>query len=270
MSIDSMPGAPAATEATRAAGAPSMTVKEVLETWFPGRDVMADLERAAVRLGQWLDELASRLSPTLKSVCEVVETLERMPPAPGYEPLLIARAQHPLVARIISYTLIKFSALEASKGRMERQAVDAIRFLAKPGRRKRAVSRRVDWLISDWDRESGLAGLRAGNIISFLDFTLALESFARGDPGACEHLTQTAAAMAPLLSVRRGRRASRATIAHQMLLSAFRDMVGSASYTWDLAQEDFTDPLTRATRLAFGDPDFDPRPAVRRKAASEA
>ena len=48
-----------------------------------------------------------------------------------------------------------------------------------------------------------------------------------------------------------------------MLLSEFRDIVGSASYTWDPVQEDFVDQLTRATRLAFGDFDFDPRPAVR-------
>src|SRR5208282_1590791 len=33
------------------------------------------------------------------------------------------------------------------------------------------------------------------------------------------------------------------------------------------ARGDFTDPLTRATRLAFGDPDFDPRPAFRRQRA---
>ena len=48
-----------------------------------------------------------------------------------------------------------------------------------------------------------------------------------------------------------------------MLLSEFRDIVGSASYTWDPVQEDFVDQLTRATRLAFGNSDFDPRPAVR-------
>jgi hypothetical protein len=29
--------------------------------------------------------------------------------------------------------------------------------------------------------------------------------------------------------------------------------------------DDYTDPLTRATRLAFGDPDFDPGPARRRQ-----
>jgi hypothetical protein len=260
-----MPRAPAATDATRAAGAPSMTVREVLETWFPGRDVMADLERAAAWFKQCLDGLATRLAPLVKSACEAVERLERIPPAPGYEPLLIARGQHPLVARMMSYAIIKFSAEAASEDRMERKAVDAIRFLAKPGRRKRAVSRRVDWLVHDWDGASGLTRLRGGDIISLHDFTSALESFARGDPGAREHLTQTAAAIVPLLSVRRGRRASRATIAHQMFLSIFRVMVGSASYTWGSAQEDFTDPLTRATRLAFGDPDFDPRPAFRRE-----
>ena len=98
-----------------------------------------------------------------------------MPPAPGYERLLIDRGQHPLSARMMSYALIKLSAVAASEARMEREAVDAIRFLAKPGHRKRAVSRRVDWLVRDWDGVSGLAGLRVANI-SPHEITSALES----------------------------------------------------------------------------------------------
>ena len=70
---------------------------------------------------------------------------------------------------------------------MEREAVDAIRFLAKPGHRKRAVSRRVDWLVRDWDGVSGLAGLRVANI-SPHEITSALESFARGVPGSLRAL----------------------------------------------------------------------------------
>jgi hypothetical protein len=41
--------------------------------------------------------------------------------------------------------------------------------------------------------------------------------------------------------------------------------LGSKSYTWDGSTEDYSDPQTRATRLAFGDADFDPRPASRRQ-----
>jgi hypothetical protein len=41
--------------------------------------------------------------------------------------------------------------------------------------------------------------------------------------------------------------------------------LGSRSYSWDYATGDYSDPETQATRLAFGDPDFDPRPASRRQ-----
>jgi hypothetical protein len=36
-------------------------------------------------------------------------------------------------------------------------------------------------------------------------------------------------------------------------------MAGPKAYTRDHVSEDYTDPLTRATRAAFGDPDFDRR-----------
>jgi hypothetical protein len=245
--------------------ASKLTIGDLLEAWFPGRNVTADLERAVVRLRLCLEERAQRLPPLLEKVGEAVERLERMTPAPGYEPLLIERGQHPLCARMMSYFLIRASRDAVNQARMERRTVDAIRFLAKPGhRRKRATCRRIEWLLSDTDGVSRVAGLREGNT-GVHEFRSALEAFARGGPGADERLRQTAAAIAPRLSVARGRKASRATIGHQFLLSVFRQVVGPAGYTWDVEQEDFTDPLTRATRLAFGDPNFDPRPAHRRE-----
>jgi hypothetical protein len=47
-------------------------------------------------------------------------------------------------------------------------------------------------------------------------------------------------------------------------------VTGSRAYTWSDEQEIFTDPLTNATRLEFGKPDFDPRPAYRRVRANWA
>jgi hypothetical protein len=40
-------------------------------------------------------------------------------------------------------------------------------------------------------------------------------------------------------------------------------------YTYSPDLEDFTDELTKATRIEFGDPNFDPRPAVRRARARQ-
>jgi hypothetical protein len=58
---------------------------------------------------------------------------------------------------------------------------------------------------------------------------------------------------------------SAASLAHEFSLAYVFNMAGPEAYTYDPVSEDYTDPLTRATRLAFGDPDFDPGPARRRQ-----
>ncbi len=73
---------------------------------------------------------------------------------------------------------------------------------------------------------------------------------------ASQRVTEIAGILAPRLAVPRGRKASAASIAHEFWLSNMGKLTGRMSYTWDEARGDFTDPLTRATRLAFGDPDF--------------
>jgi hypothetical protein len=75
---------------------------------------------------------------------------------------------------------------------------------------------------------------------------------------------QIAAAVAPLLSIPRGPKISTASAAHEILLEELVSVTGSQGYTWDSYKEDYSDPLTQATRREFRDPDFDPRAAYRR------
>lgn len=250
----------AAEQPTSTPSASPPTVNDLLEIWFPGRDVAAFVQRAVVQSAAVVEEQLIRWAPVLAKFREGFERVERLPPAPGYEPLLIERGEHPLSARMTSYLVLNLSAVATTQAQMERRVIEAIRFLAKPGRGKRAVSRRVETLLSDSDGTSALSCL--GNArVSLNDLSSALDAFARGDPGACERLTQAAAAIAPRLAVQRGPKAKQATIGHEMLLT----QIGPAKYTWDPVQEDFIDPITLATRLAFGNADFDPRPALRRE-----
>jgi len=67
----------------------------------------------------------------------------------------------------------------------------------------------------------------------------------------------------------RGRPLSIATASHQALLRCLSRSGKPFAYSWnDLAGEtasgDFVDKATMATREAFGNPTFDPRPAHRR------
>jgi hypothetical protein len=77
-------------------------------------------------------------------------------------------------------------------------------------------------------------------------------------------LCAIAATVAPRLSVSRGRKISAASAAHEFV----SEELGQA-YTFSPVLEDFTDELTKATRIEFGDPNFDPRPAVRRARAGQ-
>jgi hypothetical protein len=178
--------------------------------------------------------------------------------------MLIERGQHPLLARGLSYALIRSSKDEANEARMQRTVVDALRFLAKPGRTIRAISHRAAGLLEVLNTTSNLGNVLDGVDISVFEFVEGLEGAVRGDPAACQRVTEIAAALAPGLSVRRGPKVSAASIAHELLLTYVANTAGPKSYTYDPVSGDFTDPLTCATRLAFGNPRFDPRPAFRR------
>jgi hypothetical protein len=175
--------------------------------------------------------------------------------------MLIERGHHPLMARGLSHWIIRSGKEEANKAKMQRIVVDAVRFLAKPGRRKGSISRKAALLLQIWNTSSNLGDVFNGAHISVFEFIEALEGAVRGDLAACQRVTEVAAVSVPGLSVRRGPKASAASIAHEFLLTLVANTAGQKGYTHDHVSEDYTDPLTRATRLAFGDPDFDPGPA---------
>ena len=154
------------------------------------------------------------------------------------------------MARFFSYVWKGLAKKMADEARTQRTVAEAIRFLAQPGRTKRAISRRAVVLL-----ESSLVRIFDGVDVSVSEFVESLEAVVRGD-----RVREIAAVLTPHLSVRRGRKVSAASSAHEMLLS-----LTSESYTWDDLIGDYSDPQTGATRLAFGDPDFDPRPAHRRR-----
>jgi hypothetical protein len=102
------------------------------------------------------------------------------------------------------------------------------------------------------------AGLHEAEFIKFL------ESAVDGDSAVHSRLCTIAATVAPRLSVPRGPKISAASAAHELLSE-----VTGCRYTSSPDLEDFTDDFTKATRVEFGDPDFDPRPAVRRARARQ-
>ena len=242
-----------------------LTIGEFLGELFPGRDIVAGLERGLTVVETLTDQIQAVLERGIIPVCEMLERLKKLPPAPGYEPVLIERGHHPLMARGLSHWIIRSGKDEAHKAKMQGIVVDAIRFLAKPGRQKRSISRRAAALLEVWNTNFDLGNVFDGVDLRVLEFAEALKGAVRGDLASCQRVTEIAAALAPELSVRRGRRASAASLAHEFSLACVANMAGPKAYTYNSVSGDFTDPLTRATQLAFGDPGFDPRPALRRQ-----
>jgi hypothetical protein len=240
------------------------TVREFLGELFPGWDIAAGVTRVLTVVETLANQFAAGIEQVAIPLCEMVDRLESAAPVPGYEPMLVERGHHPLLARGLSYCLIRSGKDEAYKITTERIVADTLRFLAKPGRTRRSISRKAAGLLEVWNATSSLGNAFHGSDLSVFEFVEALEGAVRGELAACRRVTEVATRLALGLSVRRGPKVSEASMAHQLLLTYVANTPGPKSYTRNPISGEFTDSLTRATRTAFSNPRFDPRPAFRR------
>jgi hypothetical protein len=184
------------------------TIGDFLGFCFPGRDIDTEMKRFEAGI----DQLQPAFNRVLARACEAAGRLEDMPPSPGYEPLLVEHGQHLVVARFFSYVWKGLAKKMADEARTQRTVADAIRFLAQPGRTKRAISRRAVVLL-----ESNLVRIFDGVDVSVSEFVESLEAVVRGDHTASQRVREIAAVLTPHLSVRRGRKVSAASSAHAAL-----------------------------------------------------
>ena len=160
----------------------------------------------------------------------------------------------------------------ATERRRQPEAVRAIRFLARPRRRNKPFDRNVAILLKAKEDTTAVQTLFCSAGLNEIEFVEALERAADGDLAARNRVVEIAATVAPVMVVSRGRPVTAASAAHrffaEILTEGNIERKMPLAYSYSDAEEDFVDPLTGATRLEFGDPDFDPRPARRRIRAS--
>lgn len=188
-------------------------------------------------------------------------------PSAGYEPWLIEQGMQPFCARLIAHLVVHHGKRRAREAEARRAVVAAIRFLAKPGRRKKSALRRIKLLFAEWEASTVVDELLNEVGPGAAGFTEALRSAAAGDAPAFQRLTEIAASIAPRLPHCRGRSISAASAAHEFFLDGSitrRRKSGGSAYTWNDEQRRFTDKMTEATCREFGAAWFDPRPALRR------
>ena len=137
-----------------------LTIGDFLGFCFPERDIDAEMKRFEAGI----DQLQPAFNRVVAGACEAAGRLEDMPPSPGYEPLLVKRGQHLAVARFFSYVWIGLGKKMADEVRTQRTVADAIRFLARPGRTERAISRKAVVLL-----DSKLVGIFDDEFVESLE-----------------------------------------------------------------------------------------------------
>jgi hypothetical protein len=158
---------------------------------------------------------------------------------------------------------------KAQADEIQLKVVEAIRFIAKPGRRREPFLRQTRIILSAFEDTDLMEGLFEGAPLREWEFMEHLRLAVEGDRTARQSATTIAATIKYRASVRRGPKVSPASAAHEYLLETLR-IVGSGAYTWSDIESGFTDQMTQATAEEFDESGFDPRPAYRRVRAREA
>ena len=194
----------------------------------------------------------------------IAERAEENFPSKAYGPYLEAQGFAPFLARGLGSLTISLGAREANEARRVTRVVEAIRFLARSNRQKRAILSRAKLVLAS-SKETSIvdelfrnAGLQMGEFLSLLQTVI--------DGGAINRERISAIAGAGASSVRgaRGRKITAASAAHELFLKTNASFGLPSGYTRSGIDGEYTDPRTQATKREFDDRDFDPRPAHRR------
>jgi hypothetical protein len=193
------------------------------------------------------------------------EPVAAAPPIPGHEQLLIDLGLHPLHARIVAYAVQKLGRRWAAECNETRRQLALIRPLARMSSATALViSRRAQklrLLLDDGVAKSSLElAVEQSNLQLTLNEIMEIMRLAENrNPAACRHLVSIAQKLLTSLPDSRGRSISEQTGVHRSFLW-FLGLLGHATgHTWSSRLDDFSDRLTLATRLAVGNPHFNPR-----------
>jgi hypothetical protein len=196
----------------------------------------------------------------------IVDIAEMTKPSPGYEPLLMKMGWDPFTARGIAKFVVRRARQRADESKFYSQVVGDIRFFAKDPRQRAAIVRRAKCLHDAWEMTPVVGDLLFKAGIDELEFMPLLKSVVEGHEGDLKSIVAIAAKAASRLSIKRGPKISAPSTAHELFLNG---RLGVELGPWPKPQQDrtaeYVDALTAATRKEFKNPDFDCRPAKRRR-----
>lgn len=194
----------------------------------------------------------------------IAERAEENFPSKAYGTYLEAQGFAPFLARGLGSLTISLGTREADEARRVAPVVEAIRFLSRGDRQKRAILSRAKLVLAASQETSIVDDLFSKAGSDRFEFLRLLQTLVDGGAAERERIKAIAAAIAPSLPEARGRKISAASAAHELFLQSNAYFGFPAGYTWSDIEGECRDQRTKATRLEFDDPDFDPRSARRR------
>ena len=239
------------------------TLAEELE-YLKERLQRADVVPLMKEFAPAVDALVRILCAFGKQLQEIAQSVAALPPSPGYEPYLIERGVDPILARAMSKILVRRGMRVARDSVRQKEVVDAIRFLSKPGRHKKSIANRVDILLTAWNETTVFETLSDDTGQDLSELLRSLKAVACGHEDADDHLVQAAASIAPRLKLSRGPKVRASSVAHQFFLETLHMQNTPRGYSLSYENGKFLDPEAEATRREFGLRKFDPRTAYLR------
>jgi hypothetical protein len=208
--------------------------------------------------------LVGRLMAFSATIGAIIIRVAELPGSRGYQPYLTIRGVGPIAAHGIAALVVRHGKRLADERERRRAVVQAIRFLGKRRRQRRAISPRAKAILAVWDETAIIEEIFADADLGAGEFIGLLKSVVEGGEVDRWRITEIAADVSGHLPTARGKPIRASSAAHEFFLEEVVSFKVSRAYTWSNSEEDFTDPETLATRQEFNDPDFDPRPAHRR------
>jgi hypothetical protein len=198
-----------------------------------------------------------------------LERIRSGPPVPGYEAFWIGEGYQPFEARLMGHAVNNLGKRLAREREAERALAGVLRAAIKGEEKgplvaaRRAKALRVELASPD----SQLALEKSCREASRPELTYELEQIIERvinrEPTARHTLVDTAKTLLSGLPDPRGRRFNIKTAKHQLLLHLLEAKKMPRAYTWNDREGECVDPAAKATRIAVGDPSFDPRYAYR-------
>lgn len=239
---------------------------------FDRRETTEQLNRGDQVPDAMRREVESLFPVMMLMVATIAQRAEENYPSKAYGQFLKDRGVVPVLAQALGSLAVSLGTRRANESRQLAKVVGALRFLAQRNRRKPAILPRAKELLAAHDetsmldeifRKAGLDGAELSKFVHLLRGAVNQEPFERN------RIREIAAAVVPSLPSVRGRKASAASVAHEEFLK-LAEHVGPRGYTYSDLERDFVDERTKATRLEFNSPDFNPRPAYQRFSAARS